>query len=114
MGYPSDQRFFSRAAGIFGAGRGPTTNGMASEWNYKNQKSSYRRKYQWIFDQGKLNLVPVNGELELTEFEFNHVKITEKWDKIQRKLNLVRVSGEFEFSGFYCIFVPSITERIPS
>ena len=114
MGYPGYQMFFSRAAEIFGADRRPTTNGMASEWNDKNQKSSYRRKYQWIFDQGKVNLVPVNGELELTEFDFNHVKITEKWGKIQRKLDLVRVSGEFELSGFYCIFVPSIAERIAS
>ena len=52
--------------------------------------------------------------MELTEFDFNHVKITEKWGKIQRKLDLVRVSGEFELSGFYCIFVPSIAELLPS
>ena len=108
MGYPHFTTGFSLVRReFFGVGRRPTTNGMASEWNYKNQKSSYRCKYQWIFDQEKLNLVPVNGELELTEFEFNHVKITEKWGKIQRKLDLVRVSGEFELSGFYFIFVPS-------
>ena len=42
---------------------------MASEWSYKNQNSSYRGKFQWIFDQGKENLVRVSGEFELSEFE---------------------------------------------
>ena len=36
---------------------------MASEWSYKNQNySTYRGKFQWIFDQekqGKWNLVRV-------------------------------------------------------
>ena len=43
---------------------------MASESSYKNQNSSYRGKFQWIFDQGKENLVRVSGEFELSEFEF--------------------------------------------
>ena len=32
---------------------------MTSEWNYKNQNSSYRGKFQGNFDEGKGNLVRV-------------------------------------------------------
>ena len=39
-------------------------NGMASEVSCKNQNSSYREN---ILDKGKLNLVPVVGEFEVTE-----------------------------------------------
>ena len=43
---------------------------MASELSYKDQNSSHRGKFQWLsFDQGKGNLVPVRGELELSKFE---------------------------------------------
>ena len=40
---------------------------MASEVSCKNQNSSYREN---ILDQGKLNLVPVVGEFELTEYKW--------------------------------------------
>ena len=40
---------------------------MAFDWNYKNQNSSYGLNF--IFDQWKGNLVRVNGEFELSEFE---------------------------------------------
>ena len=59
---------------------------MASTWSYKNQSSSYRGKFRWIFDQGKGNLVSVGGEIEVSECELvNRVKMTEKWGKIQGK-----------------------------
>ena len=44
-------------------------NGMASMWSYKNQSSSYRGKFRWIFDQGKGNLARVGGEIEVSELE---------------------------------------------
>ena len=47
-------------------------NGMASERSYKNQNSTElwaTCKFQWIYDQGKLNLVGVSGEVKLSEFE---------------------------------------------
>ena len=46
---------------------------MTSEWNYKNQNSSYRPgvlKFQGNFDEGKGNLVGVIG--------ISRVKMTEK------------------------------------
>ena len=83
---------------------------MASESSYKNQNSSYRGIFQWIFDQGKENLVWVSGEFELSQFRVNRVKMTDKWGEIQGKSDLVRVSGEFELSefelsAFYCIYI---------
>lgn len=42
---------------------------MASEWSTKNQKLSYCGKFQWIFDEGRGNLVWGSGEFELSEFE---------------------------------------------
>ena len=44
-------------------------NGMASEWSYKNQNSSYRAKFQWNFDQGEVTLVRVSEEFKLSEFK---------------------------------------------
>ena len=44
-------------------------NGIASEWSYKNQNSSYRAKFQWNFDQGEVTLVRVSEEFELSEFK---------------------------------------------
>ena len=43
---------------------------MGSEWSCKNQNSSYRREFQWLFDQGKGISVRVSGEFELSEIEF--------------------------------------------
>ena len=42
---------------------------MASEQSHKNQNSSYRGKFQGNFDQGKVNLVRVSQEFELSKFE---------------------------------------------
>ena len=43
---------------------------MASTWSYKNQSLSYRgKKFKWIFDQGKGNLVRVGGKIEVSELE---------------------------------------------
>ena len=61
------------------------TNEMTSEWNYKNQKSSDRSKFQGNFDEGKGNLVRV------FRVQVNRVKTTEKRGEIQGKLDLVRV-----------------------
>ena len=57
-------------------------NGMASEVSCKNQNSSYR---EHILDQGKVNLVPVVGEFELTEYKWL------KWGPFQGKWDLIRV-----------------------
>ena len=45
-------------------------NGMASEWSYKNQNSSYRGKFQWI--KGN-KLVRASREFELSEFELTQL-----------------------------------------
>ena len=58
---------------------------MTSEWNYKNQNSSDRSKFQGNFDEGKGNLVRV------FRVQVNRVKTTEKRGEIQGKLDLVRV-----------------------
>ena len=42
---------------------------MASDQSYKNENSSYQGKFQWIFNQGKWNVVQVSGEFESSEFE---------------------------------------------
>jgi len=57
---------------------------------------------------GKLDLVRVRGEFELSQFRVNRAKMTEKWGEIQGKSDLVRVRVEFELCefkspGFYCI-----------
>ena len=44
-------------------------NDIASEWSYKNQNSSYRGKFQWIFNQEEVTLVRVSEEFELSKFE---------------------------------------------
>ena len=77
---------------------------MASEWSKKKQNSSYRGKFQWLFVQGKGNLVRVSGEFEVWRFRFNRVKTSRKWDEIRGKLDVVRVSGEVRVIGFYCIY----------
>ena len=41
--------------------------GIASDWSYKNQNSSYQGKFQSHFDQKKENVVWVPSEFELTE-----------------------------------------------
>ena len=56
---------------------------MTSEWNYKNQNSSYRGKFRGNFDEGKGNLVRV--------IRVNRVKMTEKRGEIQGKWDLIRV-----------------------
>ena len=50
---------------------------MTSEWNYENQKSSYRGKFQGSFDEGKGNLFRV------FRVRVNRVKMTEKRGEIQ-------------------------------
>ena len=72
---------------------------MASEWSKKKQNSSYRGKFQWLFVQGKGNLVRVSGEFEVWRFRFNRVKTSRKWDEIRGKLDVVRVSGEVRVIG---------------
>ena len=47
---------------------------MASDQSYKNKNLSYRGKFQWIFDQGKWNVVRVSGEFKLSEFELTKLK----------------------------------------
>ena len=37
----------------------------ASEWSYKNHNSTYRRTFQWNFDDGEGNLVRVHLYLRL-------------------------------------------------
>ena len=72
---------------------------VASEWSKKKQNSSYRGKFQWLFVQGKGNLVRVSGEFEVWRFRFNRVKTSRKWDEIRGKLDVVRVSGEVRVIG---------------
>ena len=43
---------------------------MGSEWSCKNQNSSYRVEFRWLFDQRKGISVRVSGEFELSELEF--------------------------------------------
>ena len=43
---------------------------MGSEWSCKNQNSSYRVEFQWLFDQRKGISVRISGEFELSELEF--------------------------------------------
>ena len=47
---------------------------MASNQSYKNKNLSYQGKFQWIFDQGKWNVVRVSGEFKLSEFELTKLK----------------------------------------
>ena len=47
---------------------------MATDQSYKNKNLSYRGKFQWIFDQGKWNVVRVSGEFKLSEFELTKLK----------------------------------------
>ena len=47
---------------------------MASDQSYKNKNLSYQGKFQWIFDQGKWNVVRVSGEFKLSEFELTKLK----------------------------------------
>ena len=47
---------------------------MASDQSYKNKNLSYWGKFQWIFDQGKWNVVRVSGEFKLSEFELTKLK----------------------------------------
>ena len=47
---------------------------MASDQSYKNKNLSYWGKFQWIFDQGKWNVVRVSGEFKLSEFELIKLK----------------------------------------
>ena len=47
---------------------------MASFYSFKNQNSSYQGNCQWLFDQGKGNLVWVRREFELSELELAEKK----------------------------------------
>ena len=82
-------------------------NRMASVWSYKNQNFSYWGKFQWIFDQGKLNLGRVSRKFHLCQLKLTRKRWLKSGVKSKGKLDLVRVSrefklSEFELSGFHC------------
>ena len=50
------------------------------------------------FSQGKVKLVRVNDEFELTDFEGADSKLLDRCSQIQRKSDLCRVSGRLELN----------------
>ena len=74
---------------------------MASKWSYKNQNSSYRGKFQWLFDQGKGYLVRVSWVFELSGFELTEWKWLESIVRVTEGISSHASSSQWGSTVFF-------------